>query len=84
MGLGPADIEQFFEINCIVFCCLQNSLAIVRMNGYLMAVMKAGPDPGPRVRVCLESADPVNRGSGGTLSKIRHLYRALQEEHKIA
>jgi hypothetical protein len=47
-GLGPADIEPFFEINCIVFCCLQNSLAIVRMNGYLIACKNAGPDPGSR------------------------------------
>src|SRR6266480_7924427 len=35
--LRPADVEQFFEINCIVFCCLQNSLAIVRMNCRLVA-----------------------------------------------
>jgi hypothetical protein len=37
------------------------------------------------VRVCLlESNDPINRRSGGTSSAMSHLYRAPQEEHKIA
>jgi hypothetical protein len=36
------------------------------------------------VGVCSESNDPINRRSVGTLSAVSHLYRAPQEEHKIA
>ena len=46
--LGPADVEQFFQINGIVFCCPQKSLAIVRVNRHLIARKKTGSDPSPR------------------------------------
>src|SRR5882757_6414654 len=48
----PADVEQFFEINAIVFRCPQDSLAIVRMNHCLVACKKSGSDPGPRSAEC--------------------------------
>ena len=59
---GPTDIEQLLEINGIVFRCLQNALAIVRMSRYLIACKKTGPDPGPRCAECQGCRKPTTVG----------------------
>ena len=61
--VGPADVEQFFEINGIVFRGLQYSLAIARMNGGLIARKKTGPDPSPRSAQCQGSSKPAAVGN---------------------
>ena len=61
--VGPADVEQFFEINGIVFRGLQYSLAVARMNGGLIAGKKTRPDPGARSAQCQGSGKPAAVGN---------------------